>query len=76
MQKNESYIALKDHKPGFPDQKIYQLINHPKSDIGKISKLISDKINRRVLTATKVNQWKNTFFTLEWFKNIDRKENC
>ena len=76
MQKNESYIALKDHKPGFPDQKIYQLINHLKSDIGKISKLISDKINRRALTATKVNQWKNTFFTLEWFKNIDRKENC
>ena len=65
MQKNESYIVLKDHKPGFPDQKICRLINHPKSDIGKISKLISDKINRCVLTATKVNQWKNTFFSLE-----------
>ena len=53
MQKNESYIALKDHKPGFPDQKIYQLINHPKSDIGKISKLISDKINRRRFNSYK-----------------------
>ena len=58
MQKNEFYISLKDHKPGFPDKKTYRSINRTKWDVGKISKSISDKINRRVLTATKPNQWK------------------
>ena len=29
-----------------------------------------------MLAAIKVNQWKNTSSTFEWFKNIDRKETC
>ena len=76
IQKNESYITLKDQKPGFPDKKTCRLINRPKTDIGKISKSISNKINQPVLIATKVNQWKTTSSTLDWLKNIDRKENC
>ena len=76
IQKNESYITLKDQKPGLPDKKTCRLINRPKTDIGKISKSISNKINQRFLIATKVNQWKTTSLTLEWLKNIDRKENC
>ena len=29
-----------------------------------------------MLAATEVSHWKNTISTLEWFKNIDQKENC
>ena len=76
MRKNESYITLKDYKPRFPNKKTCQLINHSKSDIGETSKSNLNRINQRVLAATKVNRWKNTSSALEWFKNIDQKENC
>ena len=76
MRKNESYITLKDYKPRFPNKKNCQLINHSKSDIGETSKSNLNRVNQRVLAATKVNQSKNTSSTLEWFKYIDRKENC
>ena len=76
MQENESCITLKDHKPEFPHKKTSRLINASKSDIRKIRKWNLDPINQRVLAATEVSHWKNTISTLEWFKNIDQKENC
>ena len=66
MRKNESFITLKDYKPRFPNKKNCQLINHSKSDIGETSKSNLNRVNQRVLAATKVNnQWKNTSSSLE-----------
>ena len=45
MQESESYITVKDHKKDFPHKISCRLINPSKSDIGKISKHILDKIN-------------------------------
>ena len=42
LQENKNYITIKDHKDDF-------LINPSKSDIGKISKVIIDKINTKLL---------------------------
>ena len=74
MQKSECYVTVK-HKEDFP-HKICQLINPSKSDIGKLSKIILDKINSDVLSSVQVNQWKNSQAVVEWFKNIRNKNNA
>ena len=33
-------------------------------------------MNKEVLAATKVNQWKSTNVVIAWFKSIQRKRNC
>lgn len=55
MEKNESFITLQDHKPGFPN-KSCRLNNPSKSKIRSISKSVLDKLNQRVLGDAKVNQ--------------------
>ena len=46
--KKDAYITLKDHKNDFPNKIKYRLINPTKSNIGKISKHIIDKINNNI----------------------------
>ena len=60
MKKREAFISLKDHKENFENHPKCRLINPAKSDLGKISKLILDKINRQLRTSLGVNQWQNT----------------
>ena len=72
MQETEAFITVKDHK-GFPHTLSFRLINPSKSDIGKISKSILDKINKAIVSTTSVNQWKNTSDVVKWFKNIPEK---
>ena len=74
MQETEAFISVKDHKEGFPNSPSFRLINPSKSEIGKISKHILDKINKSLLSNTKVNQWKNTSDAISWFKNINNKK--
>ena len=73
MYKNESYITIKDHKEHFPN-KICRLINPSKSDIGKISKTILEKIITKIVSLTNVNQWKNSTSVIEWYKTIPNKD--
>ena len=74
LQETEAYITVKDHKDEFPNKIPCRLINPSKTSIGKISKVILDRINKSVVTSTKINQWKNTSSVIEWFKNINNKE--
>ena len=76
MQENECYIIVKDHKEDFPHKISCRLINPSKSDIGKLSKIILDKINSDALSSVQVNQWKNTQAVIEWFKNIRNKNSA
>ena len=69
--KKEAFITLKDHKPNFANKPTCRLINPTKSEIGKISKQILDRINKKVVAATKINQWKNTSSVIKWFNSID-----
>ena len=73
MQETETFISVKDHKEGFPNSPSFRLINLSKSEIGKFSKHILDKINKSLLSNTKVNQWKNTSDAISWFKNNNKK---
>ena len=69
----ECFITLKDHKPNFENHPKTRLINPSKNEIGRLSKVILDDINRKVQDALGVNQWKSTGKVLEWFKNIQGK---
>ena len=70
----DSFITLKDHKPDFINNPTCRLINPSKSEIGIISKNILDRINKEIIQTTKVNLWKSTNNTIEWFKAIQQKE--
>ena len=71
----DSFITLKDHKPDFINNPTCRLINPSKSEIGVISRNTLDRINKEIIQATKVNLWKSTNNTIEWFKAIPEKEN-
>ena len=43
-----AYITLKDHKQNFDENPKCRLINPTKTEIGKISKIILDKINKKI----------------------------
>ena len=73
MKKREAFISLKDHKENFVNNPKCRLINPAKSDSGKISKLILDKVNTHLRTILNVNQWRSTQNVIEWFGNIEQK---
>ena len=64
---------VKDHKDNFQINPTTRLINPAKNVIGRISKTISDKINKNVRHTLTLNQWKNTAGVIEWFNNIQDK---
>ena len=70
----DAFITLKDHKPNFANKPTYRLINPTKSEIGKISKVPLDRMNSKITSASKFNQWKNSTSVIEWFKAIKRKQ--
>ena len=73
MATKEAFITLKDHKENFANRPTCRLINPAKSEIGKISKQILENINRKLVNATSVNQWKNTSSVLQWYRQLTNK---
>ena len=65
----EAYVTIKDHKEDFPNKVSCRLINPAKSEIGKISKSIVEKINSRIRGITQLQQWRDTQSVIKWFKN-------
>ena len=70
----DAFITLKDHKPNFANKPTCRLINPTKSEIGKISKNILDRINSSIAKKHNLNQWKNTSAVINWFRSIENKE--
>ena len=50
------FFTLKDHKESFQNNPTVRLINTAKNEIGRISKVILDKINSSLIEQLKVNQ--------------------
>ena len=71
-----AYVTLKDHKENFRSKPSCRLINPCKNEIGKISKIVLEKINKRLLKELNFNQWKNTDDVIRWFRNIPNKSEC
>ena len=59
MLENEAFITIKDQIKGFPHQVSCRLLKPSKTNIGKISKVLLDKINSAILSNTRINQSKN-----------------
>ena len=71
-----AFITLKDHKKNFRSKPSCRLINPYKNEIGKISKIVLEKINKKLLKELDSNQWKNTDDVICWFRNIPSKSEC
>ena len=71
-----AYITLRDHKENFPSKLSCRLINPSKNEIGKISKIVLEKINKKLLKELDFNQWRNTDGVIRWFRNIPNKSEC
>ena len=70
----QCFVTLKDHKTNFQNSPSCRLLNPTKTEIGRISKQILEKIVATVREKTKFNQWKNTASVIDWFKNIVNKK--
>lgn len=74
MSKSQAFVSIKDHKPRFPDKIACRLINPSKTFVGSISKQILTKVNRRLLHASKLNQWRSSGDVLDWFTKAEDKQ--
>ena len=72
-EESSCFFTLKNYKENFPNNPTVRLNNTAKNDIGRINKVILDKINSSLIKQLKVNQWKNTQNVIEWFMKIEEK---
>eukprot|EP00794_Sanderia_malayensis_P001955 gene1954-biopygen1774 len=72
---NNCFITLKDHKENFANNPTTRLINPAKNELGRISKVILEKITTQVRAKLNLNQWKNTNSVIDWFSKIEDKSN-
>ena len=70
LEEKSANILFKDHKKNFPDKKQSRLINPTKTELGFVSKDVTQKITSRLLNSHKYNLWKNSMDTIDWFKKI------
>jgi hypothetical protein len=73
MAQSKAFISLKDHKDNFENHPQCRLINPAKSNLGKVSKIILDKINNEIRNQTLSNQWRNSDDTIAWFSGLNNK---
>ena len=66
-------MTLKDHKPNFENNATSRLINPAKNEVGKISKVILENINKELRNKLQLQQWNNTTAVINWFKKIEDK---
>ena len=69
----EAFVILKDHTSRFPLNIECRLLNPGKNHIGKISKVILEKIVKQVRLQTPLIQWKkNSSEVINWFDEIEK----
>ena len=71
-----AFITLKDHKDNFENSPKCRLLNPAKSELGKVSKVITEKLISGIKTNTNLQQWKNTSDVINWFTSIENKNLC
>ena len=76
LANQQAFITLKDHKDNFQNNLTCRLINPTKSEMGLISKQILERAIIKIRNDLRVNQWRNTSSVIEWFENIQNKNQC
>ena len=69
----ESYLTLKDHKPNFRNNPKFRLIDPNKTELGKVSKNILQRVNDELRSKLNVNQWRSSEDVIKWFTQIQNK---
>ena len=72
-EEGNSFITIKDQKENFDNHPTVRLINPAKNELGRISKLILGKINKKISQKFELNQRKNTGIVIDWFKQIKKQ---
>ena len=67
------FITAKDHKDNFINTKECRVINPAKNQLGRISKAITENINKKVRSQTGMNQWTSTSQVNNWFESLNNK---
>ena len=73
---DKCFVTLKDHKSDFRINPKQRLINPAKTDIGRVSKQILDRVISETRKTVGLNQWISTKDVIDWFKNIKNKGNA
>ena len=76
MAEQEAFFTIKDHKEDFRTNPKYRLLNPTKSELGKLSQSILQKINKTIKEKLGFNQWHNTSEVIDWFQKIPEKHSC
>lgn len=71
-----AFLTFKDHKDSFATKLPCRLINPAKNEIGVVSKHFIENINKSILAAHNLNQWRNSSSVIDWFKSIEEKGKC
>ena len=66
----EAFLSVKDHKPEFPAVVKRRLLNPAKSDIGRVSKVILQRVNADIIKKTGLKLCRSTGQVLEWYKEV------
>ena len=60
FSKTPAFITLKDLNENFRSSHLCRVMNPSKSEFGKVSKAILEKVNTNLEDSLKVKQWKDT----------------
>lgn len=74
IAERQALVAAKHDKPNSEAKPTFRTINSAKSEIGKISKNLFDKINMKLRKTRALNQWKITKALGDWFTGINKKQ--
>ena len=71
LAQTPAFITLKGHQESFRTCHPCRLINPSKSELGKVSKVILENVNKNLVKSLNVNQWKITDSATDWFNTIE-----
>ncbi len=70
----DAFIAVKDHKENFENNPKTRLLNPTKPELGKVSKVVLERLNNSIKNKSKLKLWRNTSEVIQWFKSIENKK--
>ena len=74
LEEKQCYVLLKDHKPDFLERLPARLINPAKTELGRVSKSILQRLVEDLSRKLHLNLWISTADAIMWFKNIPNKQ--
>ena len=72
LAEREAFITFKDHKENFQNKPTCRLINPAKSELGRASKKILQKVVTEIRNVENLNLWRSTKEVIDWFKIIEK----